>query len=98
MSNEEKLAKLEKIVALQEVRLHALARVVSCLVVEHHDISALAKKLEKVGEFTTVMHLNDPVVSDAVREEALQYLEEFALLARDEIDRQAKPSRQPSQP
>lgn len=98
MTNEEKLVKLEKIVTLQQVRMAALERVVSCLVVKHHNISGLAENLEKVGEFTNVKHLNDPVVSDAVREEAFQYLQEFALLARDEIGRQAKPSRQPSQP
>lgn len=90
MNTEEKLAKLEQIVAAQEVRLHALSRVVGCLVVKHHNISELAANMEKIGECTTAIHLNDPVVSDAVHEEALQFLQEFVLLARDQIDRQAK--------
>ena len=81
---EERLQKLEHLSTDNGVEINVIKRAVWSLITTHSDPMAFAKQFRDITERTMATHLNDELVTDAVREASHQYAMEMVRLAQDE--------------
>lgn len=84
---EERLQKLERMYIDNGVEINVVKRAVWSLITTHSDPMAFAKQFQEITERTMAIHLNDELVTDAVREASHQYAMEMVHLAHAEHQR-----------
>ena len=84
---EERLQQLESMYTDIGVELNVIKRAVWGLISTHSDPMAFAKQFQETTERTMAIHLNDELVTDAVREASHQCAMEMVRLAQLEHDR-----------